>query len=84
MQNISQIQLLTTSSFGNVILVENNITYNLNPFRDEILFLKSILYFVPTALLCGAKFLSINILSLAGQVKLTPMRFSLGKLLKEI
>ena len=73
MLNIKDIQQFKTSSFGNVILVENIIPYNLNPFRDEILSLKSILYFVPTALLCGAKFLSTNILSLAGQVKLTPL-----------
>ena len=73
MQNITDIQLLKTSSFGNVMLVENNIPSNLNLFRDEILSLKSILYFVPTALLCGAKFLSTNILSLAGQVKFTPL-----------
>ena len=86
MLNIKDIQQFKTSSFGNVILVENIIPYNLNPFRDEILSLKSILYFVSrskfgtssTALLCRAKFLSTNFLSLAGQVKLTPMRF-IGK-----
>ena len=78
MLNIKDIQQFKTSSFGNVILVENIIPYNLNPFRDEILSLKSILYFVPTALFCGAEILSTNILSLAGQVKLTLMR-SFGK-----
>ena len=73
MLNFKDIQQFKTSSFGNVILVENIIPYNLNPFMDEILSLKSILYFVPTALLCGAKFLSTNILSPVGQVKLSPM-----------
>ena len=41
---------------GNEILVENNITTNLNHIRDEISSSISIFYFVPTALLCGAKF----------------------------
>ena len=55
MQNITDIQLLKTSSFGNVMLVENNIPSNLNPFRDEIFSSKSIFYIVPTALFCGAE-----------------------------
>jgi len=89
-QNINHIQLQKASSFrgkapvsfepgcAKAILVENIIPYNLNPFRDEILSLKSILYFVPTALFGGVKSLSTNILSLMGQVKLTPKRNKIG------
>jgi len=81
MQNITDIQLLKTNPefTSGVMLVENNIPSNLNPFRDEIFSSKSIFYIVSqskfgtssTSLFCGAKSLSTNILSLAGQVKFT-------------